>query len=189
MKKNLVNIFSYSWGLMMSTTPTWVGISNKNNKENESFTKFVVPWVVLCTLIVFVFETIYAESKHVETGFIYAFVNLLSLFGAYFFTKTITNSYFKKNLPELFSKINIEKIVAYSFAVVFVIKIITTIIPSLFFLQILNIYTIYIVWDGCRVIFNINEDERGKIMLLISLSIIFTPAIINKIVFFMLPAF
>jgi len=69
------------------------------------------------------------------------------------------------------------------------IKIITTIIPSLFFLQILNIYTIYIVWDGCRVIFNINEDERGKIMLLISLSIIFTPAIINKIVLFMLPAF
>jgi len=173
----------------MSTTPTWVGISNENNKENESFTKFVVPWVALCTLIVFVFETIYAENKRFEIGFIYAFVNLLSLSGAYFFTKTITNSYFKKNLPELFSKVNIEKIVAYSFAVVFVIKIVTAIIPSLFFLRILNVYTIYIVWDGCRIIFNINEDERGKIMLLISLSIIFTPAVINKIILFMLPAF
>jgi Na+-driven multidrug efflux pump len=37
--------------------------------------------------------------------------------------------------------INIEKIIAYSFTVVYVIKLVTSIIPSLFFLQILNIYT------------------------------------------------
>lgn len=189
MKKNFINIFSWSWGLMMSTSPTWEGIADEQIKENDSLRQFIFPWTALCTLVVFVFEALYADDKSFETGFIYALINVISFLGAFFFTRSIANSYFKKNHEAVYSKLSIEKIVAYSFTVVFVIKLITTIIPSLFFLQILNIYTAYIVWEGCRVIFDINEDQRGKMMLLISLSIIFTPTIISKVMHLMLPAF
>ena len=189
MKKNLKNIFIRSWGLMMSTSPTWEGIAEEQLKENDSLKQFFFPWTIFCTFIVFVFEALYANNKNFEIGFIYAIINVMSLLGSFYFTKSIANSYLKKNHEAIYSKLNIEKIVAYSFTVVFVIKLVTTIIPSLFFLQILNIYTAYIVWEGCRVIFDINEDQRGKMMLLISLSIIFTPSVISRVMHFMLPAF
>ena len=189
MKKNFINIFSRSWGLMMSTTPTWEVIADEQVSENSSFKQFVFPWVLFCTIIVFVFGALYADEKSFETGFIYALINIISLISAFFVTKSITNSYFKKNHGISYSKINIEKIIAYSFTVVYVIKLVTSIIPSLFFLQILNIYTAYIVWEGCRVIFDLNEDQRGKLMLLISISIIFTPTIFSKVMHLMLPAF
>lgn len=89
----------------------------------------------------------------------------------------------------IYSVIKAEKMVAYSFTVIYVLKVVAAVIPSLFFLQILDVYTVYIVWEGCRVIFNIDEDERGKIMLFISLSIIFTPMFIKRVILLMLPAF
>ena len=189
MKKNFINIFGRSWGLMMSTAPTWENIADEEVKENDAFKQFVFPWILFCTVVVFVFGALYANDKNVETGFIYALINIISLMSAFFFTKSIANSYFKKNHEISFSKTNIEKIIAYSFTVVYVIKLVTSIIPSLFFLQILNIYTAYIVWEGCRVIFDLNEDQRGKLMLIISISIIFTPTIFSKVMHLMLPAF
>lgn len=189
MKTSIFNIFSRSWELMMTTAPAWEKIQNDNVKENSLYKGFVLPWTLLCSATVLIFEIVYATDKIYEAGFIKAFICFLSMTGSFYFTRMIALSFFKKNFPDNFSKINIEKITAYSFSVIYVTKIITTILPSLFFLQILNIYTVYIVWEGCRLLFNINEDERGKAMLLISLCIIFMPSLINRIILFMLPSF
>jgi len=77
MKKNFINIFSRSWGLMMSTSPTWEGIADEQIKENDSLRQFIFPWTALCTLVVFVFEALYADDKSLETGFIYALINVI----------------------------------------------------------------------------------------------------------------
>lgn len=189
MKKNLKNIFARTWGLMMSTTATWEDIAEENSKENDSFLRFVLPWIAFSTFIILIFDALYAEVKFVETGFVHAFINVIALLGAYYFTLAITSSILKKNMSGIYSVIKVEKIVAYSFSVIYVLKVVAAVIPSLFFLQILDVYTVYIVWEGCRVIFNIDEDERGKIMLFISLSIIFTPMFIKRVILLMLPAF
>lgn len=186
---NLRNIFNRTWGMMMSTTSTWEEIAEEDSKENDSFVRFVLPWIAFSTFIILIFDALYAEVKFVETGFVHAFINVIALTGAYYFTLAVTNSFLKKNMPGVFSVVKTEKMVAYSFAVIYVLKVVAAVIPSLFFLQILDVYTVYIVWEGCRVIFNIDEDDRGKIMLFISLSIIFTPMLIKRVILLMLPAF
>lgn len=189
MKIDLLTIFKRTWGLMMSTALTWETIKSEDVSESNAFRSFVMPWTILVSIIVLVFSGGYASDKVFETAFIMAFVTAISLIGAFYFTRTLTFYYFKKYLPDYYSESQISEIIAHSFAVIFILKIITAVIPSLFFLLILNVYTVYIVWEGCRVFFEMNEDERGKSMLLISLCIIFMPSIISRVILMMLPAF
>jgi hypothetical protein len=189
MKTNILTIFKHTWGLMMSTALTWEAIRNELKSENNTFKTFVLPWTIIVSLVVSVFSALYSTQKVIETGFVMGFVTAIAIVGSYYLSRSLAFSFFRKNHSDLFSKSDISKIVAHSFSVVYLTKIIASIIPSLFFLQILNVYTVYIVWEGCRIFFNINEDERGKSMLLISLCVIFMPSIISRIILMMLPGF
>lgn len=75
--------------------------------------------------------------------------------GAYYFTLAIPVQSLK-NMSGIYSTIKAEKMVAYSFTVIYVLKVVAAVI-RVCFLQILDVYTVYIVWEGCRVIFNIDE--------------------------------
>jgi len=189
MRKIIIQIVGRLWGLMMKTTETWESISNDVNNKNTSLKKYFLPLVLLSCLFLFFFKSIYASQRPFETGFIYAIINFISVIGTYFLTYKICYFYFTKNKKEYGTKENINTFISYSFSIIFVTKIVVSIIPSLFFLQILNIYTTYIVWEGAKIIFKLNEEEQGKVMIFTSLSIIFTPIIISRILHIMLPAF
>jgi len=187
MKTNILQVIIRTYGMMMSTSQTWE--ETVNDTDKKPFRNYFLILLLFCAAIVLAFKTIYADSKPVESGIIYAVITLIAFTGTYYLARYFCSSYLKKNHPDKNQPLVVEKIVAYSFSVVFPIKIITTIIPSLFFLQILNVYTIYIVWEGCRIVFDMDEDERGKIMLIIGLSVMFLPAIISKIILFLIPGF
>jgi hypothetical protein len=187
MKTNIQHVIAQTWGLMMSTSQTWEGIVN--DKDEKSFQKYFLPLLFVCAIAVLGFKIIYADSKPIQAGFVYAVITAIAYTGTFYLTRYFTVSYLRTNHSDKNNAMLIQKMVAYSFAVVFPIKLITTIISSLFFLQILNVYTVYIVWEGCRIIFDMDEDERGKIMLIVGLSIMFLPAIISKVILFMVPGF
>lgn len=187
MKTDIENILFRTWGLMMSTSQTWETIIN--NKTEKSFKKYFLPFLLLCVAFVVVFKAIYADSKHLQVGFVYGVISVIAYIGAFYLTHYFTKSFINKHHSDKYNDVIVEKLISYSFSVVFAIKLITTIIPSLFFLQILNVYTVYIVWEGCRLMFDVDEDERGKIMLIVGGSVMFVPAIISKIILFMVPGF
>ncbi|OIP82392.1 MAG: hypothetical protein AUK44_07805 [Porphyromonadaceae bacterium CG2_30_38_12] len=189
MKQLFSNIIQRSWGIMMSTSNTWSSIAAQNDTNRESFKQHFIPLAVACSVLTLIFSTLYADSKPIEAGFLNAILLLISYFAAFYFTRYISMRFFKKNHPALASVVTIEKIISYSFSVVILIKAITIVIPSLFFLQILNVYTLYVVWEASRVMWEIDEDERGKIMLLMGLSIMLAPAIVNKIIMLLIPGF
>ena len=189
METNILTFFKHSWGLMMRTAFTWDAIRTEIKSENSTFKSFVFPWTIIISVVVSAFSAMYTTHKVIETGFVMGLVTAISFIGSYYISRSLAFSFFRKNHNDLFSKSDISKIVAHSFSVVYLTKIVASIIPSLFFLQILNVYTVYIVWEGCRVFFNINEDERGKSMLLISLCVIFMPSIISRVILLMLPGF
>ncbi len=187
MKTNIQLVIERTWGLMTATSLSWEVVLNE--KKQNSFQKYFLPLLFISAALVLFFKTLYAPSKPIQVGFVYAVITLISYFSTFYLARYFTATFLKKNHPTTDYFHLIEKLVSYSFAVVFPIKIITTIIPSLFFLQILNVYTVYIVWEGCRIIFDMDEDERGKIMLIVGISIMFLPAIISKIILLMIPSF
>jgi len=187
MKRKIINILELPWKLIISTIATWDFIASSHVSKKEIRNQFVFPWIAITVMVVFIFESLYASDKPLQTGLIHAIINTVSLIGGYFLSNTICFWYLRKQEPEKFTALDCETIVSYSFSAIFLLKIVTTVMPSLFFLQILNIYTAYLVWEGCRAVLKMNEEERGNIVLVFTIFIIFSPVIINQIIHLMLP--
>jgi len=187
MKRKIINILELPWKLIISTTATWDNIASSHASKKEIRNQYVFPWIAITVMVVFIFESVYASEKPLQTGLINAIISSVSLFGGYFLSNTICFWYLRKQQPEKYTALDCERIVSYSFSAVFLLKIVTTVLPSLFFLQILNIYTAYMVWEGCRAVLKMNEEERGNIVLIFTLFIIFSPVVISLIVHLMLP--
>ncbi|MBV5283919.1 MAG: hypothetical protein JZU53_15970 [Paludibacter sp.] len=187
MKRKIKKIVQRPWELLTSTPATWDKIASVKISKNEVRNRFVFPWIMVCVLTTFIFKSLYSPNKSIETGFINSIISTVTLFGAYFLSKAVCFWYLRKHYQEKYSVIIAEIIVGYSFTVTFIIEIITTILPGLFYLQILNIYTAYLIWEACRAILQLNEDERGNIVLVFTSAIILSPLIINKIIHLMLP--
>ncbi len=187
MKRKIKRIIQQPWELLTSTPVTWDKIVSVKISKNEVRNRFVFPWIIVCVIVTFVFKSLYSTNKSIETGFINSIICAVSLLGAYFLSKAVCFWYLRKHYQEKYSVVISEIIVGYSFTITFILEIITTILPDLFYLQILNIYTAYLIWEACRAILKLSEEERGNIVLVFTSVIILSPVIISKIVHLMLP--
>ncbi|NDP22661.1 MAG: hypothetical protein GZ091_16510 [Paludibacter sp.] len=181
MKQSKLNILKHSWGLYISAVSTWDAIDIERLKRNEFRKYFIFPWISLCVLIVCIFDCLYAPDKPLETGILHGIIRAVSLLGGYFLSNKICFWYLRKNHKAGISAVICEKVVGYSFTTIFLLNIVTTILPSLFFLHILNVYIAFMVWEGCRAIFKLNEEDRSNLVLVFTAVIIFIPFIINNI--------
>lgn len=187
MKQILISIFKHSWGLMLSTSNTWNQIEQEDNSKGQIVKHFLFPWIFICTFFVMVFDMLYTSGNIFKAGIISLLTTFISYSGAFYITRYLSFRFLNQKYPERYSKYEIEKIIAYSFSIVFIIKIVVSVVPSLFFLKILNIYTIYLVWDACRAILKLDEEERGNFVLLTTGLILICPFVFNKLIGFMLP--
>jgi hypothetical protein len=89
--------------------------------------------------------------------------------------------------PNFAVKENVARLVFYSFSLMYFFRIVTAILPGLFFLKVLNVFTAYLVWDGCRGVMGMDEDERSNFVLLVTGMVIFTPFIARYLLQWLLP--
>jgi len=187
MKQKLFNIFQRSWELMLSTSTAWNTIEQEDNTKNQVVRQFIYPWIIICALLVMAFDMIYSSGSIIKAGFISGLTTIISYLGAFYTANYLSFRFLNNKFNGKYQKNDNEKIIAYSFTIIFIIKIITSAIPSLFFLKILNIYTIYLVWDACRAILKLDDEERGNYVLITTGLILLSPFIFNKILGAMLP--
>ncbi len=181
------NMFKRAWGIIISGNTTWDEISAENKPVKIIRENYVYPWIIFTVTLSFVFNLFYTQYKAFEFSLLNAIITALSLLGGYFISNLICLSYLKKSKPELAVKNDCETLIVYSYTIIIVIDIVTIIIPSLFFLRILSIFIAYVIWEGCRAIWLLKDEERGNIVLIFSIVLIFIPIIINKVIHLMLP--
>ena len=187
MKRIRKNIIIQSWELFVTAAATWDNIASEKVSKNELRKYYVFPWITVCVLVVFILESVYATEKGLEKGLLNAIITAVSFLGSYFLSNKVCFWYLRKQHLKQFTEIECEKIVSYSFTTIFALKVFTTALPSLFFLQILSVYTAFLVWEGCRAVLKLTEEERGNIVLVFTVLIILLPVLINKIIHLMLP--
>jgi len=183
----LKNMVEKAWGIIILGNTAWDKIGAEKASASAIRRQYVYPWIITAIVVTFLFGLLYTSDKALETAILDVIITTISLLGAYFISNLMCFAYLKKASPELASKVNCETIIAYSYTVIILIDIATVIIPSLFFLRILSIFVAYVIWEGCRAIWLLKEDERGNIVLVFSIVIIFIPIIISKIIHWMLP--
>jgi len=187
MQEILKNMTSRAWVIIFSSNTAWDEIVAEKVLADIIRKQYIYPWIVVAVASAFLFNLIYASDRVFETSILNAIITALSLFGGYFASNLICFAYLKRTNPDLASKTSCETLIAYSYTIIILIEIVTIMIPSLFFLRILSIFIAYVLWEGCRAIWMLKEEDRGNIVLVFSVVIIFIPIIITKIIHWMLP--
>ena len=69
----------------------------------------------------------------------------------------------------------------------FALNIVLMLLPEFFFLRIFILYTFYIVWEGAGPYMQVEENERLKFAGIATVVILLTPAVIEFVLFMLMP--
>ncbi|NDV47837.1 hypothetical protein D0T49_12345 [Paludibacter sp. 221] len=180
-------MFKRAWGIITAGNFTWDEIASEKAPAGRVRKEYVYPWIIFAIILSFVFPALYASQRPLEGGLVSAIITAITLFGGYFASVFVSFAYLKKSKPDLASRNDCETVIAYSYTIIILIEIITTIVPSLFFLRILSIFVAYVIWESCRAVWMLKEEDRGSVVLVFSIAVIFIPVIINRLIHWMLP--
>jgi hypothetical protein len=79
--------------------------------------------------------------------------------------------------------------VGYASSLVFVLYIVTALLPEFSFLYIFVLYTVYIIWEGAVAYMQVDEAERLKFTVIASAIVILTPFVIEHALRMLMPGF
>ena len=171
------------WAVTLSPTTAWEKIFSDQSKDEKLLVRYVTTLILCVVAATFLGEL----TGRFLRAFMRAIVTGIAYSGGFWCTFYLLTTGLKKYLNLVPDKIICLQLLVYSSAFILFISIITSLIPPLFFLKILNIYTIYIVWEGVGSCFKFEEKYRGNVALLFSAGLLLFPFVIEKILLFILP--
>lgn len=147
---------------------------------------FVYPLLALASIATFIGYIIDSDKKFSEStvgALTQTSITIVAIFGGIYLSCFIVEKLVQKALDYTIDRTSSLKLVSYGFCIIFLHEIINPILPEFGFLTfILQLYTVYILWEGVPVFLNIKEDDRLKATLFIFFTIFCTPLLL-KIVF------
>ncbi|MBP1663333.1 MAG: hypothetical protein H6Q19_473 [Bacteroidetes bacterium] len=183
----LKQLFIRTWKLTADTTAAWDEIAAEKSTVKDVFLQYTIPFILICTIISSLFGFLYADEKRLTIGILKGITIAVSLLAGNLLTYSVSIRTLSKYLPHFAVKENVARLVFYSFSLMYFFRIVTAILPGLFFLKVLNVFTAYLVWDGCRGVMGMDEDERSNFVLLVTGMVIFTPFIARYLLQWLLP--
>ena len=184
---NYIKIVQRAWILLTKPEMGWRIVADEQASSKQVTQAYVIPFFILCVLASFLGFIFNHSDAGIHFAFIKALLSAMALFGSWWFSvkacKFLVQRLHKKEISDAVS----HTLVSYSFTVVFLLNIVLAFFPSLFFLALLAIYTLYIVFVGVGVILDIVEHSRGKLAIAISILIVGMPLLIEFILGKMIP--
>lgn len=176
---NYKELFNRVVLLISAPAKAWIEIKNEKDRRQLLVT-FVYPLIGLCGLSVFI-GTFIGNTAGVE-AFQIAMTRccavFVSLFGGVFLAAYIIDLLGKKwfdrtDPPELS-----QQFVGYGMVVTFVLDIISGLFSISILRWILQFYTVFVVYEGARVLMEVKERDLTRYSLIASVVMILSPEII-----------
>ena len=182
------NLFNLVYNLIVYPGKTWVQLSEDQNKDNEIFYKsYLNPILGFIALFSFVGVCISLGKIDFQFALKAVLKQTLTYFVAFYCTSwglsAILRSYFYFPVERFV----LERFVGYSSIVVYLTAMFSALFPSLFFLQIFSIYTLYLVWQGAVFYFKLNEDIWVKFTIFAGVLILIFPLLVGFIISLIMP--
>ncbi|GHV55939.1 hypothetical protein FACS1894182_01420 [Bacteroidia bacterium] len=183
-------LFILLFKIIAESTPTWKLLSEKQDKDNERFYKsYLFPIVGIIALLSFIGVLIdYSFDVHGLQRVLKTVIKQVIIYGGSLYITSYVLSDFlfpRFNLPK--DKLCAEQFTGYSSALIYAIAMIKALFPSLFLLEILVFYTIYIIWTGAIQFLKINEDHIIKFTTFAGIIILITPFLLDKLIGLLIP--
>lgn len=178
-------LFSRTKNLIVSPKSEWSTIHTEKSDLNSILSEYALPYIGVLTLITFVSYITSHQGYAFSSALKFALSEFTSLFGGLYITYFITLNI----LPKFTLTVNSSdlknvafKICAYGSIILYLVKILIELIPQVVYLQIIALYTAYIVWLGTKEIGEFeSKDLRVVFTIIVSVLLLFIPYFISKL--------
>lgn len=163
----------------------WNSIANEKGDFKQVLNNYALPLILLVSVARFLGLSKFGINLSFYS-ILYAGVDFLSLyFGIYLaalIIKEIAPSFQSHN-----DKTIAFKIIVYSSTPIFVASFISNLAPSLFFVNLFYIYTLYLLWTGIGPLMNTAERNKMSFIIIIVIVLFASTVAIDKILTSLLP--
>lgn len=167
--------------LISSPAKAWEEIRLQDRRA--VFAAFVYPMIGLCGLSVFIGSLLtygWGGPQSFQLAMTQCCAVAVSLFGGYFLAAYAINQ-MRVKMFALTSDVPLtHQFAGYALVLPFLQNIIVGVLPDFWLIGLLlQFYIVYIVWEGARVLMEIDEKKRLRFTLLSSALLIICPAVIQ----------
>jgi hypothetical protein len=186
----LKQLFVLLFKIIAESTHTWKQLSERRDEGNEFFYRgYLFPIVGIIALLSFIGVLIDSSfDVRVLQRVLKTVIKQVIIYGGGFYIMSHFLSEFvfpRFGLPK--NRLRAELFIGYGSSLVYAIAMIKALIPSLFLLEILVFYTVYILWTGAVQFLRISEGHIIKFTIFAGLIVLVTPFLLNTLINLLMP--
>ena len=183
------DIFKRLTGIILKPEETWDDLSKQEEKQEIFFTHFIYPLIGIIALAAFLGILFTRKEFDFEVALKITLRTVIAVAGGFFLGAYLLNEVWKGIFRQPKDIKLCSLFVGYASSLMFVLYIITALLPEFFFLYIFVLYTVYIIWEGAVIFMGVVEDERLKFTIIASFIVILTPFVIEYALRMLMPGF
>lgn len=180
-------IFKLVIAIVSQPARAWGMLAKREEKGDEFLSRFVYPLIGLVTVAAFLGVLFTRKEFDVELALKSSIKTLVSSFGGFYIGSYLLNELWLSVFKRPKDLKLCQRFVGYSSSLIFSLSIILMLLPEFFFLRIFILYTFYIVWEGAGPYMQIENRTRLKFVAITTAIILLTPALIEIILFMLMP--
>lgn len=180
---NYKELYNRILTLITSPAKAWNDVCLEEDRS-KVMNAFVYPLIGFCGLAVFIGIFIGNTADASETFQVAmkrCCTTAVSLFGGFFLASYLSNLIGRNMLGKADNIELNRQLVGYAMVVIFVLEIISGLFTLSILHWILQFYTVFVVYEGARILMQIEEKDLTRFSLIISIIIIVCPAIISTV--------
>ena len=179
---NYKDLLSRTLFILSSPAKAWEQIASENDAKSVLLA-FVYPLIGLCGVCEFI-GTFFGKEfipDVFQLALTHCCAVAVALFGGFFLSSYLIEKMLQKWFATTLSKDMITVFVAYSMTVKFVLDMLSSLLSLKLLLVILQIYTLFVVFEGTRRFLKIREDKVTLFTLVATIIILLCPSIIELV--------
>ncbi len=182
----MVGLFS---SILITPSKGWERARTLGTKK-EVIIKFALPWVLAAGLCAFCGALLKAGTFDWQAG-LKSFITLsLTLFASFYISAIIIKGLSNQLLTKRLIFTESLQFTIFSYSCVIFVCMVDELFEDMFFIKIFDLYTFYLVFEGCNTYLGIvekNNDKRNAFIVLCSLTIMAMPALVRKLLILLMP--
>ena len=168
--------------LFINPDKEWVSIYHEDMTIRDIFFSYSMPLILISTVAVFIGSLFNYNKPQLDIALIhaaYTFVAFMtSLITAYFLMlKLIPIMHLKSDKETIF------KLIALPSLLIYITHLIVTLFPEIFFIRLLNLYAVFIIWEGYSHLFNTDKQKNVLLSFITSAFVLLLPLGIFQILY------
>lgn len=181
-KLNYKDLLSRTLFILSSPAKAWEQIASEDDAKSV-LPAFVYPLIGLCGVCEFI-GTFFGKEfipDVFQLALTHCCAVAVALFGGFFLSSYLIDKMLQKWFATTLSKDMITVFVAYSMTVKFVLDMLSSLLSLKLLLVILQIYTLFVVFEGTRRFLKLKEDKVTLFTLAATIVILLCPSIIELV--------